>query len=308
MASLDADGAILAMFIAVLRTYIPDMAQSRLLRILGSTLAFASLFTAGCQPKQSAPSSQGVLVWVGEMPLGSQYLQRVREELPAYGRGRFSGHQGERALLGQLLNLELMATQARASGLMKDPRVQWSEVQALAQRQALTIKERMMPRQSLAEDTAALQEYLRDHPEKVAKPETRNAWLAFADTWSQGQELHKKFISGTLDPKTWPGPAGRLEIQQDDISMPQLHSALFDPALKEGDWLSAPKLMNDNVVVAKLESIEPPIAAQLEDPVQRAEIVDEAIRAPQDAALEGYLQQLRKRWPLQVASGVSQTE
>lgn len=230
--------------------------------------------------------------------LGAAQLSAAREELAPFGQGRFSGEQGTKALLATLVDLELLATRARRAGIFEDPRVNWAEIEAQAQAQARALKERLVPRDAWQADDARLTRYLSETAPELWVPEKRSVWFAAFDNWAQAEQAQVLLVSGALSPQSLENTGITLPQIKDVATFGRFHRLLFDPSLKIGDWLGAPVLRGQKIWVARLQAIEEAQLPDLGDPVLRAAVVDHALRAPQTQALEGYLEQLRERWPL----------
>lgn len=290
-------GAILDVCNAAICTYGRAMAQRRFRsfwRTLPSLVAFLPL---GCGVSSSQPDTRDVAVRINGKPLTAQYLHVAREELSSYAQERFSGVQGDRAFLAALVDLELLSLKAKQSGAFADPRTQWSVVDTFAQRMARRIKERRLPRQGFASQDDQLLAYVQAHPETMRHPQRRKAELALVEDWTAGEELFAR--RGQLSKAQ--GKPSLTETQwmtRDDQRYPVFHRLLFAPKLEVGQWLAAPVPVAGKVGVARLSEIEPARPLDLENPEDRAMVVDAAIQAPQAEALEGYLEELRRRWPL----------
>lgn len=298
MATLSTVGAILDVFYAAMRTYIRDMAQRRLASLSPIILLIGSLAAWSCS---RAPSNAGhgeAWVSVNEVPIGASELQGVRQELAEYGRVRFSNDQAKNALLASMIKLELLATKAKDAGFFEDPRVQWSVVDTLAQKQARAIKERRVPRAKVQADTAALQDFVNQKPGSFVGPEKRRAWIAVTKSWSQAQALIDSLQSKIQDPKEVEHAALSEPMARDDKAYPVFHRLLFDPSLQEGEYLAGPVLVQGKPCVVRLDEILQATPVDLQDAQQRARVVDAAIVAPQKRALAERLQSLRQRWPL----------
>lgn len=261
--------------------------------------AFAVLLGGCGSSLNHRDASQGdAWVEVDGRSLGAAELSAAREELAPFGQGRFSGEQGTNALLATLIDLELLAKRARQAGIFEDPRVSWAEVEAQAQAQTRAVKERLVPRERWQEDDARLNRYLSEHVPELWVPEKRSVWFASFDSWTHAREARELLATGELSPESLDETGFTLPQAKDVARFGHFHRLLFDPQLEIGDWLGAPVLRENKIWVARLQAIEEAQLPDLGDPVLRAAVVDQAIRAPQAQALEGYLAGLRQRWPL----------
>lgn len=291
-------GAISDLSNAALCTYLDAMAQSRLGWIGGLLLCALVLTVQGCERGKSPDADQEAAVVVDGFPLTATYLDAVRQELPPYATQRFSGEPGQRALLARLVDLELIAGQARAGGWFDDPRVQWTLIERVAQNQVRALLERSVPRVPFEQDTQSLASFIEEHSEELRGPKQRRVWMARVDSWSEAARLELAIQEGRVEKEDVPNANLTPWMTRDDQQYPVFHRAVFDPALGPGEWLPGPVSIHGKVFIAQVQGIRSGELPSLDDPRARAKVVDAAILAPRQQALETYLQGLRARWPL----------
>ena len=86
---------------------------------------------------------------------------------------------------------------------------------------------------------------------------------------------------------------------RDDDEHPGFHAVLFDPALKDGDWLEAPVLIGSVLISGRIKKI---LAAELMpfDDVEVQERLVRAVRKPRIAQAQAALMlELAERFPVE---------
>ena len=136
--------------------------------------ALGLLCALGCGT-HSEGVPEGKLAVVGPTVLGPEDIAAAGAQVGAYGQLRFSGPQGEPALLESVVAAELMALEAQDAGLAEDPRVRFAVLEEIATVYLSAELERRVPRDAVADDAAALRAHYDAHPELFALPERRSA-------------------------------------------------------------------------------------------------------------------------------------
>jgi hypothetical protein len=250
-------------------------------------LAALLALAAACDP-QDVGVPEGKLAVVGKVALGPEELSSAQSQLGAYAQLRFSGDEGQRALLEALIAAELLAQEASDHGLADDPRVQWALYEEVASVYLSAALERRVPRQEIADDTEALRAYYEAHPEAFAIGEQRQARAVVYYDYPTA-EAAAELLRAKIVRLEWLGDVVTTELaERDDAEHPGFHALLFDPALAVGDALPAPVLLGQVLAVAQLAAIEPPSRVPLEDPVVHEAVV-QAVAQPRRAAAEAEL-------------------
>lgn len=239
----------------------------------------------------------GKLAVVGDVVLGPEDLSGVQTQLGAYAQVRFGGAEGRAALLEALVAAELMAQEARDEGLADDPRVAWALYEEEASLYLAAELERRVPRETVAADEAALRAWYDEHPDALWYEEQRNmegvAFTSYAEADAALEQLRGGETTLDLLGERFATP---LQIR-DDAEHPGFHPILFDEALDAGDWLSAPVVVAQTLLVGRVQQVIPASRRPFHDPEVQEQLV-EAVRAPMlEAAREQLLRELGQRYP-----------
>ncbi|HWB80371.1 MAG TPA: peptidylprolyl isomerase [Nannocystaceae bacterium] len=253
-----------------------------------------SLVLACSGPSEGVP--EGKLAVVGEVAFGPEDLAAVQAQLGAYAQLRFRGDAGSHALLGALVDAEVLAQRAVARGLGDDPRVRFALLEEIAAVHLTSELERRVPRAAIAGDEAKLRAWYDAHVGELVQPERRSAEGVVVNKWAKAEELHARMLEGVALEEL--GDVVHTEIAaRDDREFPGFHAVLFDPALGEGDALPHPVPIGERLLVGRVLKVEAAAAPAFDDPATRERAV-EAVRAQLLESAEAELQrELAQRFP-----------
>jgi hypothetical protein len=240
---------------------------------------------------------EGALARVDESTLTDEELEEIRAQLGAYAQARFRGPDGTRALLDALIEAELLAREAVEAGLGDDPRVEWAVVEELASLREAAELERRMPRASIAADVAALRAAYQDVLPELTRPERRSLEGVRFSELGPAERALADLTAGRVRLGDL-GEVVRTPLaSRDDQQFPGFHAILFDPGLREGDYLPAPVITERHVLVGRVAEIDPAVAPPFEDAAVQARLVEvvRARRAPEIRA--EVLAELAERYP-----------
>ncbi|NVB42834.1 peptidyl-prolyl cis-trans isomerase [Pseudenhygromyxa sp. WMMC2535] len=276
----------------------PQAAHRRALLTLTLTSIAA---TAGCEAQLSGVP-EGALARVGDEVITPEQLDGTHTQLDAYGQARFRGADGQRALLDALITEELLVQEARDAGFADDPRVEWAVFEELAELQRAAVLERRLPRASVAADTEALRARYEREREQFTEPERRSMRATGFPTFDLAEAALTRMLAGeaTLEELAAELPDGKVLrtplTKRDDDEYPTFHSALFDPALAEGDPLPVPVLSGTVVLIGEVDEIQPATTLPFDDPKVQEQLVT-AERAARLESVEAELMtELRERY------------
>ena len=254
---------------------------------IAAAVVGASLLCAGC-PEEEVGVPEGKLAVVGDVELGPEDLAGTKSQLGAYAQLRFSGEEGQRALLEALIAAELLAQEAIDNGLGDDPRVQWALYEEVADVYLSAELERRVPRDDVAADEAALRAYYDAHPDEFATPPKRQARVVVYYDYPSAEAAAQLLRDGIVKLE-WLGDVVTTPLQpRDDAEHPGFHALLFDPSLEVGDPLPAPITLGQVLAVGELAAVAPAGHASFDDPVVRERLV-EAVAAPRREAAHAEL-------------------
>src|SRR5690606_29774553 len=194
---------------------------------------------------------------------------------------------------------ELMAQQAEAEGLGDDPRVQWSLYEEEAALYLAAELERRVPRETVAADEAALRAWYDAHPEALWTEEQRNLEAVAFTSYAEAEAALARLRAGEVTLREL-GEVVATPLQpRDDAEHPGFHAILFEAGLGPGDWLSAPVLVAQTLLVGRVQQVIAAERRAFEEPAVQEQLV-EAVRAPRlAAAREELLRELAERYPEQ---------
>jgi hypothetical protein len=236
-------------------------------------------------PGEGVP--EGKLAMVGEVAFGPEDLAGVQAQLGAYAQLRFRGDAGSHALLGALVDAEVLAQRATARGLADDPRVRWALLEEIAAVHRSSELERRVPRAAVAADEAKLRAWYDAHRDELMEPERRSVEGVVVKRWAEAEQLHARMIAG--EPLASLGEVVHTElVARDDREFPGFHPVLFASSLRAGDLLPRPVPIGERLLVGRVRAIEPAAPAPFDDPATRERMV-EAVRAPLVEAAEAEL-------------------
>lgn len=273
---------------------------------------------AGLTPKQA----EAVLARVGEKTITVGDFAAALERLDDIDRLRFQTPEKRKELLGQMIDLELLANEARRRGLDKDPSVQLGVRQIL--RDAMLAKAReglMSPAEIPAADVAA---YYEAHRKEFEEPERRRvaaivlANAADAETVAErasklesASKWGELYFEKSIDAPKLRDPALPLDLAGDlglvgngddprarnERVPPEVQRAAFELS-KVGEVSPKPIKAGSRFYVIRLTGMSKGHVRSLSEAerVIRISILQDKIRE-REAKLEA---DLRKRFPVQI--------
>ncbi len=246
---------------------------------------------------------EGKVAVVGDVVLGPEDLAGVKAQLGAYAQLRFSGQEGQAALVEAVVTAELLAQQAIDNGLGDDPRVRFAVEEELAEVYLAAELERRVPRATVAKDTAALRAYYDAHAEDFMSPETRSVEGIFYRTADEAEDAQARLIAGDTTLREL-GEVVSTPLQpRDDLEHPGFHAQLFDPELSSGQWLKHPVLVAGVLIAGRVQQVVPAAPLPFDDPAVQERLV-QAVRAPLlVTARRELLEELQERFAAQAPGG-----
>jgi hypothetical protein len=239
----------------------------------------------------------GALAVVGDRVIEATQVDGTHAQLDAFGQARFRGEHGRRALVDAMIDVELLAGEARAAGLADDPRVEWAVIEELAELQRAAMLERRLPRAEIAADSEALAARYERERERFLTPERRSMRVVPVATYDEGERALARLLAGEFTLAGLGEVVRTPLMRRDDHEYPAFHRVLFDPALGVGDPVPRPVLSGRLVLIGEIDEIEPPRARPFDDPEVQEQLVD-AERAARLAPIEAALvAELRERFP-----------
>ena len=241
----------------------------------------------------------GKVAVVGDVVLGPEDMAGIKAQLGAYAQLRFSGAEGQAALVGAVVTAELLAQEAIAAGLGDDPRVRWALIEEVASLYEAAELERRVPRAEVAADTDALRRYYDAHPEQFTIPERRNLSGVVISSIAEADDALARLRAGTTDLASLGEVVSTPLQSRDDVAHPGFHAFLFAEGKQVGDWLDAPVLVGGFMIVGKIDQIVPASREPFDDPKVQERLVA-AVRAPRaEEARRALLSELAKRFEAQ---------
>lgn len=221
------------------------------------TLAWGGIFLAlstGCSCEESAElgssdekrdpvtgltSSEAgeVLVTVGERPITLGDFVATLVRMDRFERLRYQSEAGQKKLLDELIEVELLAQEAERRGLDKDPKVVLRLEQALRDELLRTVEAELPPPEKISE--REVREYYEAHRAEFQEPERRRVLLIKIGSESLGQEVLKKALG---EDKKGASGAEWAELAR-KYSLEKSQAREGDPEEFAGDvgFVSAPK-------------------------------------------------------------------
>jgi len=264
-------------------------------KVVAGVLATAACAIACSVSDEGVPP--GKLAVVGDVVLGPEDLSGVQTQLGPYAQLRFSGPEGRATLLEALVAAELMAQEAVDQGFGDDPRVEWALLEEEAALYLAGELERRVPRQAVADDEAALRAWYDGHPDALWTEEQRNMeGVAFSD-YASAEAALERLRNGEVTLGELGEQVATPLQPRDDVEHPGFHPILFDEELGPGDWLSAPVVVAQTLLVGRVQQVIVATRRAFEEPEVQEQIVA-AVRAPMlEAAREQLLRELGERYP-----------
>jgi hypothetical protein len=259
---------------------------------------FSIVIALGCAGDEGVPD--GKLARVGDVVFGPEDVAAVGAQLGAYAQLRFSGAEGHVALLGSLVDAEVLAQEAIRQGLGDDPRVAYALAEEIASVYLTTELERRVPYAEIANDVPRLREWYDAHPRDFLVAEQRSAQgVLFAD-WRTAEQAIVALDSGTTTLEEL-GEMLTTPLQpRDDAEYPGFHAVLFDAALGPGDMMPRPVPVGEKLLVGRVQDVVAEHASAFDDPATRERVV-QAVRAPLLVeARAALLRELAERHPERV--------
>lgn len=240
---------------------------------------------------------EGKVAVVGDAVFGPEDLAAVGSQLGAYAQLRFSGAEGQVALLDALVSAELLAAEARDAGLGDDPRIQFALDEEIATVHRSAELERRVPVAEVAADEAALRAHYEANIRRFMQPERRSAQGVLFDKAAAADAAIVQLQAGTAKLEDF-GAVFATPLQaRDDAEFPAFHPFLFASAAGEGDFLTAPVFVGESLMVARVQTIESAAPRPFEDEEVQEQLVFE-VRAPRVAEAEQTaLAELADRYP-----------
>lgn len=257
----------------------------------------AAAVLGGC-PADPETLPKGALARVGDRVFYEEDLVATLPELGPYAQARFAGREGMLVMLEALVDAELLAQEADRAGLGDDPRIEWERLVEVAAAYMRAEIERRVPLESVANDTAALEEAYRSHIDEFTIPERRGAEGVLFRRLPEAERAHAALLEGA--PLESLGEVVQTALQtRDDAQYPAFHPVLFREDLEVGDPLPHIVSVGDRLLVGRLDRVVPPEVRPMDDPDVRERLV-EIVRGPRvEAARAEILRELAERFPVE---------
>jgi len=259
--------------------------------------AIALVLALACNTDEGVP--EGKLARVGDVVFGPDDVAAVGAQLGAYAQLRFAGAEGHVALLGSLVDAEVLAQEAIRQGLGDDPRVHYALVEEIASVYLTTELERRVPYAGIAADEPRLHAWYDTNQDALAVPEQRSAQGVVFRNWATAEQAIVALDSGTTTLEELGELLTTPLYARDDTEFPGFHAVLFDASLALGDLMPRPVPVGERLLVGRVYDVVPRHAPPLRDPATRERVV-QAVRAPLVAeARAALLRELAQRYPEQ---------
>lgn len=254
------------------------------------------LLGPGCEAEvETVP--EGALALVGGEALGPEDVEEVQAQLGAYAQARFRGPHGQRLLIDSVIDAELLSQEAIDAGFENDPRVGWAVIEEMAAIQLAAELERRVPRAEIAADTEALHAYYDAHLDDFRTVERRRLEGVRFDKLEEAEAALARCRAGEAELSEFGEVVTTPITARDDARYPGFHVLLFDPELKEGDWLAHPAVTERKIVVGRVFEIQAAEPREFEDPAVQEQLVN-AVRAERIEPVRAqYLAELAERYP-----------
>ena len=266
---------------------------------------------AGLDPETAAT----VAASVGESAITLGDVARYVTAQPRHLRARFATLEQRQELLRHMVDMEVLAVEAKRRGLDQDPVVQHALKDALARTLLETAVDTTVSMTEISEE--AVQAHYQEHGSRYSRPEVRRAAMiltydkadmaaidaairrAVGEEPGQARQIfgdfaaektaHKesKHLKGDLG---WFDAGGLNEERQRRVD-DETAGAVF--ALTAVNQISAPFQLASGWAMVQLTNLRPAAARALDD--VRAEIRDELLRQRKAAERERFITELRAR-------------
>lgn len=183
-----------------------------------------------------------VLVTVGKraITLGDFVATLVR--MDRFERLRYQSEAGQKKLLDEMIEVELLAQEAERRGLDKDPKVELRLQQALRDELLRTVEARLPAAEEISE--REVREYYEAHRAEFKEPERRRVLLIKVGSESLAKEVLEKALKEGGGGASGAGPSGKVwaELAR-KYSLENAEARKGDPEEFAGDvgFVSAPK-------------------------------------------------------------------
>ena len=253
-----------------------------------------ALAVVACDVGEGVP--EGKLAVVGPTVLGPEDVAAARSQVGKYGQLRFSGPEGEATMLEALIATELIALEAETR-FENDPRVEFAVQEEIATVYLSTLLERAVPREGVAQDTAALRAYYDAHPQAFTEPETRSAQGVVFKTFDEAEQALAALVGGTSTLEDL-GDVFATPLQaRDDAEFPAFHPHLFADGVEEGDFIPHPVFVGEMLLIGRVQKVEEARVRPFDDPAVQEQLVEAVIKPLRDAARAQILERLRAGEP-----------
>ncbi len=263
--------------------------------MLGRRLLWGVLAIAGCDVAEGVP--EGKLAVIGPTVLGPEDVAAARSQVGAYGQLRFGGEEGDATMLEALIAAELMALQAQEVGLGDDPRVEFALEEEIAGVYLSTLLQRAVPRETVAQDTAALRTYYETHPEAFTEPERRSAQGVVFGNYDEAEQALVALQSGSQALADLGDVFATPMQARDDREYPAFHPFLFAAGVEQDDFIPHPVFVGESLLVGRVQRVEPAHLRPFEDPAVQEQLVEAVLQPRREAAEAQILERLRRAEP-----------
>lgn len=185
----------------------------------------------------TASEAGEVLVTVGERPITLGDFVATLVRMDRFERLRYQSETGQKKLLDELIEVELLAQEAERRGLDKDPKVVLRLEQALRDELLRAVEAELPPPEKISE--REVREYYEAHRAEFQEPERRRVLLIKLGSESLAEEVLKKALG---EGKKGASGAVWAELAQ-KYSLESARARALDPEEFAGDvgFVSAPK-------------------------------------------------------------------
>lgn len=177
-----------------------------------------------------------VLVQVGDRPITLGDYVASLQRMDRFERLRYQSEAGQKKLLDEMIEVELLAQEAERRGLDKDPKVQLRLQQAMRDELLRLVEAKLPPPEEISE--REVREYYDSHRSEFKEPERRRVLLIKVGSEAVGKEVLEEALGS--DKK---GASGKVWAQlAKKYSLENATAKKGDPAEFAGDvgFVSAP--------------------------------------------------------------------
>lgn len=246
---------------------------------------------AACQVGDGIPAGKQAVV--GPTLIGPEDVAAAKSQMGAYGQLRFAGPEGDATMLETLVAAELLALEAKASGLGRDARVEFSIEEEIAGVHLSTLLERAVPREQVEADGIALRAYYDEHLDAFELPERRSLQGVVFRKYAEAEQALAALQGGTTTLAELGDVVATPLQARDDEEFPAFHKALFAKGIAEGDWVSQPVYVGGAILVGRVQKIEEATPERYEDAGVQERLVEAVLAPRRDAAKAKILAGLR---------------